>query len=492
MKKQINICLLAAAAIFMTSCDGFLDKAPLDKVSTDGELSANDAIAMTNAAYQPLQWPKLYNMRMWTTDIVGSNSIVGAGGGTDGIETTDLANFTAASANAAAIDLWRGPNPGILRCNLVLREVPALDIDEQIKQRCLGEAHFLRAHYLFILVRAFGDVPMNLEPQDPGSDLSLPRTPKAEVYEQIIADCQQAIEYLPAKSSYATTDLGRASKDAALMMLAKVYLTLNKDFDKVVDLCDRVTALGYDLSSYNYADNFDASINNNAESIFEIQYDGDPSKDFWGNDNRSSWLSTFMGPRNSGMVAGAYGWNQPTQEFVDAYEAGDLRKDVTILYEGCPPFDGQEYDPSWSNTGYNVRKFLAPFSISYEYNTNPSNFVVYRYADVLLMKAEALNEMGRTTEAEEPLNIVRKRAGLAAVKGKSQTEMRDVIMHERRMELAFEAHWWFDLIRVENGNYAIKFLHSIGRTNATLERLLFPIPQEEIDDNPLMSQNPGY
>ena len=199
-----------------------------------------------------------------------------------------------------------------------------------------------------------------------------------------------------------------------------------------------------------------------------------------------------MGPRNSDFVAGSYGWNQPTQEFMDQYEDGDLRKDLTILYEGCPDFDGKQYKSSYSNTGYNVRKFLVPKSVSPEYNTNPQNYVVYRYADVLLMKAEALNELGQTAQACEPLNIVRQRAGLANVVNLSQDDMREKIIHERRMELAFEGHRWFDLIRLQNGDYAIKFLHSIGKTRVTKDRLLFPIPQTEMDANSLMTQNPGY
>ena len=150
------------------------------------------------------------------------------------------------------------------------------------------------------------------------------------------------------------------------------------------------------------------------------------------------------------------------------------------------------YKASFSNTGYNVRKFLVPKSISPETNTSAANFVVYRYADVLLKKAEALNELGRGGEACTPLNIVRRRAGLSDVQTLGQAEMREKIMHERRIELAFEGHRWFDMIRIDNGEYALQFLRSIGKTNITKERLLFPIPQTEMDANPLMVQNPGY
>ena len=302
---------------------------------------------------------------------------------------------------------------------------------------------------------------------------------------------------LPPKSSYGESDKGRACKEAAMAMLADIYLTLapnHRDYyDEVVTLCDQITAMGYDLSQCKYADNFDATINNGAESLFEVQYSGSTEYDFWGGDNQSSWLSTFMGPRNSGMVAGAYGWNLPTEEFIKEYEAGDLRKDVTVLYQGCPAFDGMEYRRSWSGTGYNVRKFLVSKTVSPEYNTNPNNFVVYRYADVLLKKAEALNELGHPDQAAAPLNIVRHRAGLADVPTTlNQETMREKIIHERRMELAFEGHRWFDMIRINNGNYAIEFLKSIGKNQVTKERLLLPIPQTEMDSNNLMTQNPGY
>ena len=282
-----------------------------------------------------------------------------------------------------------------------------------------------------------------------------------------------------------------------MAMLADIYLTLapnHRDYyNEVVTLCDQITAMGYDLSQCKYADNFDATINNGAESLFEVQYSGSTEYDFWGGDNQSSWLSTFMGPRNSGMVAGAYGWNLPTEEFIKEYEAGDLRKDVTVLYQGCSAFDGMEYRRSWSNTGYNVRKFLVSKTVSPEYNTNPNNFVVYRYADVLLKKAEALNELGHPDQAAAPLNIVRQRAGLADVPTTlNQETMREKIIHERRMERAFEGHRWFDMIRINNGNYAIEFLKSIGKNQVTKERLLLPIPQTEMDSNNLMTQNPGY
>lgn len=477
----------------LTACgEDFLTKAPLDSINTENFFETeDDAIYAINGAYQPLQWPKLYNMRMWTTDIMAGNSIVGAGGGDDGRETQDLANFVTTADNAGVLDLYRGPSPGILRCNYVIKNVPGMDIDEDLKDRIVGEAKFLRGLYYFIMVRFFGDVPLIVEPQEPDDDLRPFRTDKEEVYQQIIVDLEEAKAVLPTKSEYGDSDLGRATRGAATGLLAKVYLTL-EEWQKVVELCEEVDALGYELND-NYGDNFNVETENSIESLFEVQYVAGAGEDFWSDENQASWLSTFTGPRNSGMVAGGWGWNQPTQEFVDAYEEGDLRKDVTILYDGCPPFDGMEYDPSYSTTGYNLRKFLVSKSIADSYDNSPLNFPVLRYADVLLMKAEALNELGRTTEAEEPLNKVRNRAGLNNVEsGLSVDDFREIVLHERRMELAFEGQRWFDLIRVEDGQWGLEFLHSIGKVNASEKHLLLPIPQEEIDANPNLEQNPGY
>jgi len=491
MRKKILCIILTALAV--ASCN-FLDRHPWDSVdTTNGFQTAADAEAAVNACYQPLQWAKLYNMRIWTTDIIAGESVVGAGGGEDGIETVDLANFIANADNFAALDLWRGPSPGILRCNFVLENVPNMQIDTDLKNRMLGEAYFLRAHYYFILVRLFGGVPMPTKPLTSDSELKMPRASLDEIYELIISDLNEAIVRLPQRNSYGSTDIGRASKEAAMAELARVHLTYTRNYSEVVRLCREITAMGYQLAP-DYADNFNPAKQNGVESIFEVQYYGKTNYDFWSNENQSSWISTFQGPRNSGMAAGCYGWNQPTAEFVSQYEAGDLRKDKTIFYAGCPTFDGYTYSSSYSTTGYNVRKFLLTKNQSPNYNTSNQNWVVTRYADVLLMEAEALNELGLTSDAEAPLYQVRKRAGLtsrAQVEGLTQEQMREKIIHERRIELAFEGHRWFDMIRYPD-NYALTFLHSIGKTSATTKHLLFPIPLQEIEANDLLTQNPGY
>jgi hypothetical protein len=497
--KPISYIMFCLLILSVTSCKKYLDKVPLDSINTSNFFqTADDVVNAVNACYQPMQRPKLYNLRMWTSDIMAGNSVVGAGGGTDGIETVEEANFTTDPSNTGVLDLWRGPWPGILSCNLVIQNVPDVNMDEGLKNRVIGEAKFLRANYYFILVRYFGDVPLITTPQSTKDSNYYPsRVDKQQIYNLIVQDLKDAIDLLPTRDAYTGADVGRASKGSAVGLLAKVYLTLG-DYADVIPLCQQVTSMGYSLNE-NYADNFNPAHKNGPESLFEVQYSGQTTYGFFDDLNQASWTSTFMGPRNTTFVGGAYGWNQPTQEFVDSYEPGDKRKDLTILYQGCPDFYGNVYSGTYSTTGYNVRKFLVPTSVSSQYNTSNEDFPVLRYADVLLMEAEALNETGKSAEAQLPstdanatLNKVRARAGLPDVTGLNQSALREKILHERRMELAFEGDRWFDLIRVNNGEYGLNFLHSIGKTNATAKNLLLPIPQVEIDANPNLAQNPGY
>ncbi len=498
MKKTIYALVVFLMAATFQSCEDFLEKTPFDRVDPQEDVTDDVAVAMANACYIPLRSSNLYNQRIWTLDIVAGNSNVGASGGDDGIETIQASNFTTMSDNAMALYMWRSPWIGIAQCNNLINALNNTDnVSEAIRDRSMGEALFLRAHYYYLLARLFGGVPLRLEPYDPDTPSAIARTSLDDTYRQIIEDCSNAIKLLPPKNEYDEHQKGRACREAAMYMLADIYLTLAPSnaslYNDVIDLCDQITAMGYDLSNCPYEANFNCPVRNGAESIFEIQYSGSTESDFWGNTPYSSWLSTFMGPRGSGLVAGSWGWNLPTQEFMDSYEEGDLRKSISVFYEGCPDWEGKPYRPQWSNTGYNVRKFLVSKELSPEFNTSSANFVVYRYAGVLLMQAEAYNELNQTPNAREPINIVRKRAGLDPLPSTiSQSDMKEAIIHERRMELAFEGHRWFDLIRIDNGDYALRFFRSIGKTNVSKERLLFPIPQTEIDANPLMTQNPGY
>src|SRR5690348_14273790 len=268
---QIKYIALVCMLFLVTACQKYLVKAPLDSVNTVNFFQTpRDAISAINSAYQPLQWPKLYNLRMWATDIMAGNSVVGAGGGTDGIETVQEANFVTDPSNPGVLDLYRGPGPGILRCNLVLANVPGMKIDTALKARILGEAHFLRGLYYFILVRFFGGVPLITQPVTAASNLYPSQAPADSVYHLIIEDLTDAMTLLPGREAYTGADIGRASKGSATGLLAKVYLTLGStaaNYQKVLSLCQQVTALGYQLN-VNYADNFDPAHKNSVESLF--------------------------------------------------------------------------------------------------------------------------------------------------------------------------------------------------------------------------------
>ena len=476
--KSIRNMIIAAVAAVSVSCSDFLDSFPPYAVDINVSVTDSVAIALTNGCYVPLQSSNLYNQKIWTLDIIAGNSETGGGGGNDGVETIQCENFSADAANLTALCLWRSPWVGIGQCNTVIKSLTGEgnQTSPEIGSRCLGEAYFLRAHYYYLLVRLFGGVPLILEPHEADDDTDSERATADACYERIIKDCQEAINLLPEKRSYSGSDYNRASREAALCMLADIYLTYHPEqhYGEVVSLCDQITAMGYDLSQYDFADNFGMAAQTSQEALFTVGYSGDTQYDFWGGQNQSSWLSAFMGPRDqTKMVAGAYGWNLPTEEFMSQWEDGDLRKDVTVFYDGCPAFDNIAYDDSWSNTGYNVRKFLVTKADSPDYNTSSADFVVYRCADVLLKKAEALNGQGLTEEACIPLNIVRQRAGLPDIETllpsgieldseEGQNWMKEKIIHERRMELAFEGHRWFDMVRIDNGDYALEFLKGIG------------------------------
>ena len=188
MKKLsvFNIVFLTVLTVqTVTSCsDNFLDKAPKNTVDPETSVTDSVASAMASGCYRTLQSSNMYNQRLWTLDIVSGNSIVGAGGGTDGIETVQASNFTEGSDNGMALYMWRSPWVGIGQCNILIKDLEGKILDD-FQKRCLGEAYFLRAHYYYILVRLYGGVPLRLEPYNPGEPTAIARSSVDEVYRQI-------------------------------------------------------------------------------------------------------------------------------------------------------------------------------------------------------------------------------------------------------------------------------------------------------------------
>jgi tetratricopeptide (TPR) repeat protein len=508
MKSKIKYSILIISLILMAGCMDDLEKFPTDQIVTDNFFKTAKPEEIENAVnslYNPLQQSYMYNLRMWTLDIVAGEGRVGNEAGGNGIETVQLSNFIANTGNNGAKELWRGPWRGINRAGWVIDNMDDAQaiVGADKVNRYKAEAHFLRALYYFNLVRIFGDVPVIRHQQTGSDNLKVSRTPKAEVYAFIIEDLEAAAQVLP--QIYEGNDIGRATGGAAKGLLAKVYVTL-KQYDKAIPVIEELMSTNVYSLNTNYAYNFDAKRENGPESLFEVQYEKGSPYDPFDVLNQGGWHNEFLAPLapiNIGGSWGNFGWFHVYPEFAESFEQGDKRKAVSIFSPG-DVYQGWTYDPSVSTTGYNVKKFMCADYGTTKAMDSPLNFPILRYSDILLLYAEALNETGRTADAcasasgpnsGGPLNRVRVRAGLPNAGG-SQTEIREIIRHERRMELAFEGgHRWFDLIRYDNnGEYARNFFHSIGKTNFTAPKhLLLPVPIDDIDANPnLLPNNEGW
>jgi hypothetical protein len=387
----------------------------------------------------------------------------------------------------------------MVNINTTLSKLSDATLDDVLRKQYEGELKFMRGYYYFLLVQYFGEVVIITETlQVPSQAYAFERQPVDNVYELIYSDLNFAIANLP--PNYNSADVGRVTKGAALTLLGKVQLA-RKEYANAVATLNQVLPLGYSLLP-NYADIFDPANKNHAESIFEVQFQGDNTAG-----EGSSFIYVFAPLFSSGAVinfpgqSGA-GWNIPSRDMIAAYEIGDLRKDVS-LKEGY-----MNQSNEWVPVPF-INKYNHPHTIL---GVTNDNWPVLRYADVLLMLAEAINEQSNpTAEAYDYLNAVRIRAGLTALSGLDQTSFRNAVLEERRVELAFENHRWFDLKRTKTPAELATFLNAyaaIEKSNPTTDRggipfsagdyqfdeyeVLFPIPANEIRINPALTQNPGY
>lgn len=486
-KKPLGASAALLALGLLAGCTKeYLDLQPRDAVSTElFYKTSTDAVQATTAAYAQIRGDGFYGHSLWAMDIMADNSYVGGGGAADGIEFQQLDNYSIPASNPITTTHFQRAFLGIGAANQVLARVPAIEMDATLKNRCLGEAAFLRAFYYFALVRAFGDVPLVLTPAaSPGEVANVTRTPAAQVYTQIELDLKDAIAKLPA--TYSGEDIGRASKWAATALLAKVYLTENKMSDAATQANAVIAGSGKTLWT-NYGDNFKLENENGQESLFEVQYKSGLNQYTY--DGPGSAINEFWGARFFGnpyvVPGGGYGFNIPEKEFVDGYETGDTRKAATVFVPGDKYPDGQvqpatlEGDPN----GYNVRKFYAARTSTIW--DSPLNVPVLRLSEMYLIKAEAL---GATADGYAALNVVRKRAGLPDRTAANTTNYLATVLKERRYELAFEMDRWYDMKRTNT---------LVGNTNLVAKGIkqfndLLPIPQAEIDVNPNLTQNKGY
>jgi hypothetical protein len=495
LSSKLTVPALLGLALLSGCGEKFLDEKPRDQITTENFYqNQGDAIQAATAVYSQLGVGGQYNYALWGIgEIMSDNSTTGGGGGGDGAEEQQLDNFNIPTSNPMVSRLWGGCYVGIGAANQVLQRVPGITMDETLKNRCLGEAQFLRAKYYFDLVRAFGDVPLILTPPASPSDARIPRTPADQVYAQIVTDLQAAITALPA--SYSGADLGRATKWAATGLLAKVYLTQGNLPLAAQRAREVISGSGKALWA-NYGDNFKVTNENGQESLFEVQYiNGRNEYTF---DGLGFVGNEFFAPRGQGLVPqGGYGFNIPEQEFVQGYENGDKRRDVTIWKPGdaYPAGSATAAQPAslpGSPNGYNCKKWFVGKT-----NTNvwdsPLNFPVLRLSEMYLILAEAV---GNTPEGLNAINMVRRRAfGLPIATPSAQVDLtaatpnfKDAVVRERRYELAFEDDRWFDLKRTG------KLLTNPALIAKGIKpfNIVLPIPQGERDANPALVQNQGY
>ena len=483
--KKIYISIFALSAYFFSGCSNdYLDVDQTESISTkDIELFNNDAGAATfvTAIYSKfLDWNMTSFSWIGLSSIASDDADKGSSPGDTGSDKDLMDALTYNASTPSTSEIFAANYEGINRCNQALSIIPQLDkANPALRARLLGEAKFLRAFMYFTLVKTYGGVPIIDHLPNPSSEedriMQLTRKSSAEVYAYIESDLNDAIAALPNKSEYAASEKGRASKGAAYALLAKINL-YQKNWQKVVDNCNLVT--GYAIVS-DYASMYKLAGENDAESIFEIQGTGSvPAKGISG-------YSNTQGARG----AGGWGWgfNTPSQSLVNAYETGDVRKNATIIFAGTTLYDGRVVPLTVENPRYNYKAYSSAFTDGWETDVN---IKYLRYAEVLLMKAEALNELNQTPAAILLLNQIRTRAGLGNTTAVSQGDVKTAIWKERRVEMAFEHDRFFDLVRT---GQAVAAFAIHGKTFVAGKHELFPLPQAFITQaGGLSTQNPGY
>jgi starch-binding outer membrane protein, SusD/RagB family len=488
MKKIII--LIAVISSGITACEKVLEPNPADsgQVVTDVFYSDfNGALQGINGVYASTRDPF---KNMWWTDAMSDDGQNSTGGAQEQI---DFEMNTVMPNNSVVFSLWASSFSTIYRVNVFLERAPKIPLQGNqaiLRDQFVGEAYFLRAFSYFNLVRLYGDVPLLTSELKSTSQLSIPRSPVQEVYAQIEADLLEAIKLLPLKlpnpklippvvNIAGGSEVGRATLGSAKTLLGNLYL-LRGDNTKAEQVLREVVSSGvYSLLS-TYAANFNAlgGAKNNAESVFEIQYAAPATLSGASHD-----LSYQFGPVEDGN---ALFRNRPSDNslaegidiyntLVQAFPTGDLRKNDLVGYSVTAP----------------TRSINRKFYVKAAAQTGSTNWPVYRYSEVILLLAEALQNQGKDAEALVELNKVHAspRTGLTAYVGLTGTALRDAIRLERRLELSLEAKRWFDLQR---WGILETTMTAHGRPISATKKGLLPIPQGEIDKNSQFKQNPGY
>ncbi|MFW5877577.1 MAG: RagB/SusD family nutrient uptake outer membrane protein [bacterium] len=541
MKMKIirKIVIFSCFIISGSSCsEDFLTKSDPSSVSVEDFYETERDFMMALAGtYNVLLRGDYNNMSFWKYhETVSDDAHPGDDPEFVSLQGYDLDNFTVRPDNLVPLNIFASSYIGIARSNITMTRALSSDLNEGFVNQIVAETRFLRALFYFNLVRCFGDVPLIMKEVTDPDLVAVPRTDKNKIYDElIIPDLQYAIDILPAIRS--GDNLARATSGAARALLAKVYLTRGEEdksnYQKARDMAlEVINSNTYSLEE-NYEDIFKRENEFGQEMIFEINHisgqegyeregfgqgNSQPKRNGLGSFYNNAFAPRFKGPARVGDSLGLFsfgGWglvvpttsNDPRDSMfnvpegtglVEAFEEGDLRKDVTIL----------NYYEAAAEKGVPVDRSISPYNANkyddWEESENgeaDDNYIILRLADIYLMYAEAENEIngGPTPEALEYLNKVRRRAYGYNIEEPSVVdygnldykEFLDAVYKERRLELAYEGHRWFDLIR--RPQRAIKVMKAHGKTGITTNKLVLPIPQYIIDESEgLITQNEGY
>lgn len=489
--------LVFSSTLTMVACEDFLNESPQGNLTQEFFPSnENELMLATNACYNTLRGWFYHSGGYPIMDIMSDDAYKGSNPTDQASNLNAFEDFTFTPGQDGLDRWWNALYEGVKRCNVVIEKGPAVVLDENKKNSYLAQAHFLRGLYYFDLVRAWGGVPLVL---DTNPALTLGRSTEEEVYQVILSDLEFAAQHLPLRSALTTAEYGRATKGAAQALLAKVYL-FRKDFANAEKYAlEVINSNQYSLDP-SFSHTFSIYGQYNEESVFEIG-----SVEFEGTENGGSQYANTQGVR--GTPNRGWGFNRPSLDLMDHFEPGDPRKEATIIFlgetiDGIKILgDGSTPDVTYSDPPantivkeiecYTQKVWIPGISTSEQWGHNRR---LIRYADVLLMAAEALNENNKTAPALNYLNAVRARARegnnsiLPDVTTNAQAELRDRILFERRSEFAMEGHRFYDLVRTGR---AAAVLGTYGFQTGKHER--FPIPQTEVDiSQGAISQNPGW
>ncbi len=487
--KLIFTVFISISALSLSCSDDFVELSP--EYSIDSENYFNSSDDYYNALISSYDLLQTTYANAILGEIASNNTLCGGESATDVVGWQQIDDMIHTPVNSNLRDIWNWMFAGVQRCNYFMEFKDNIDFDG--REIMIGEVRFLRAYYHFELVKWFGAIPLKIDERYKlGDEATTPRSPVSEVYAQIETDLIEAIKVLPTIAN----QTGRVTKGAAQALLGKAYLFQDKFSESATVFEQLITEGNYSLV-IDYNTIFETAGENGSESVFEVQYTDVEGAGFECLQCSEGNVAVgFSGVRgyDGDLYTSGFSFNVPTQNAVDEFEPGDNRKDVAILdIEAWATSTGAEYTTGFEHTGYFNRKYL-PRKRSVDAQgdlnlTNPNNYRAIRYADVLLMAAEANNRGGLSdSKAQEYLSQVRRRAfgdtnHDVTLSGAALT---DAIYHERRVELLGEGHHFFDLVRTGRAANEID-----GFVAGKHE--VFPIPLEEIQfANGNWAQNPNY